>query len=339
MSEKINGQTVNFHAPPHIIGHSSIVGPEEARGPLSGKFDLTYQDPKCGKNTWEKGEKKMASDAINLAIDRSGVAEKNIDFMLGGDLLDQIATANYIARDFSIPFFGLYGACSTMVESLSLGSILIDGGYAKAVLGFSSSHYQTSERQYRTPLEYGDQYPPYKQWTVTGAGSYLLGTMGGEVWITHSTVGKVLDLGIKDPGNMGAAMAPAAADTIMQHFMDVSRGPQDYDLIVTGDLGRTGKKLLDSLLRENDIFLEDKLQDCGDIILKNSNKYGAGGSGCAASATVFAAHFIPEIYFGNIYRILLIGTGALMNPVLLQQKESIPCIAHAVSVEKVPEES
>ncbi|MFW6409631.1 MAG: stage V sporulation protein AD, partial [Halanaerobiales bacterium] len=214
-------------------------------------------------------------------------------------------------------------------------SFLLDGGFADNVLAFSSSHYQTAERQYRTPLEYGDQYPPYKQWTVTGSGSYVLGKSGGDVWITHCTVGKVMDLGIKDANNMGAAMAPAAADTIMQHFIDISRGPQDYDLIVTGDLGRTGKDILAALLQENNMNVKNKIQDCGDILLPDKNKYGAGGSGCAASAGVLSAHYIPEISSGNIGRILFLGTGSLMNPVMLQQKESIPAISHALVIERI----
>lgn len=335
MATKLKGQTVNFYTPPQISGHSSVMGPEEGQGPLGNKFDLTYKDPKCGKSSWEKGEKQMVSDAVGLSLDKAGVSADKIDFMLGGDLLDQIVTANYIARDFSVAFLGLYGACSTMIEGLCMSSFLLDGGFADKVLAFSSSHYQTAERQYRTPLEYGDQYPPYKQWTVTGSGSYVLEKSGGDVWITHCTVGKVMDLGIKDANNMGAAMAPAAADTIMQHFIDISRGPQDYDLIVTGDLGRTGKDILAELLRENNMNIKNKIQDCGDILLPDEKKYGAGGSGCAASAGVLSAHYIPEISSGNIGRILFLGTGSLMNPVMLQQKESIPGISHAVVIERI----
>ncbi|MFW6238458.1 MAG: stage V sporulation protein AD [Halanaerobiales bacterium] len=335
MAEKLKGQTVNFNTPPHIIGHSCVMGPEEGKGPFNEKFDMIYEDPKCGQDTWEKGEKQMVSDAVGLSLDRAEIPVDKIDFMLGGDLLDQIVTANYLARDYPVAFLGLYGACSTMVEGLGVGSILLDGGFSDTVLAFSSSHYQTAERQYRTPLEYGDQYPKYKQWTVTGSGACVLEKSGGKVWITHFTIGKVIDLGIKDANNMGAAMAPAAADTIMQHFMDLSRGPQDYDYLVTGDLGRSGKDILDSLLRENNMNLEEKLQDCGDLLLPDENKYGAGGSGCAASAAMLSAHFISEIVSGNIDRILLIGTGVLMNPVMLQQQESIPAIAHAVAIESV----
>ncbi|ACL69463.1 stage V sporulation protein AD [Halothermothrix orenii] len=336
MAQKFNGQTLTFQNPPHIISHGSVVGPEEKKGPLGKNFDLTYEDAKCGEKTWEKGEKKMVSDSVNLALQKANLTTSDIDIILGGDLLNQLITANFVARDYDVPYLGLYGACSTMVQALGLGAALIDGSYADCVLGYCSSHYQTAERQYRNPLEYGVQYPPYKQWTVTGAGSYILGRVGGSTWITHATFGKVMDLGQKDANDMGGAMAPAAADTLIQHFKDLNRGPQDYDLILTGDLGRTGRKILDSLLVEKNINLGEKLQDCGAMLLTDEKKYGSGGSGCAASAVVVGSVIIPKIINADINRIIIIGTGALLSSLTVKQGESIPSVAHAVVIEKIP---
>ena len=336
MADKLQGQTLRYQNPPHIIAQGSIVGPEESKGPLGSKFDLVYYDPKCGQKTWEKGEKKMVSDLIDYTLGQASLTPSDLDFLLAGDLLNQIITASYVSRDYDIPFLGIYGACSTVVEAMGLASMQMDGGFADCVLCFASSHYQTAERQYRMPIEYGIQYTKNKQWTVTGAGAYILGWIGGQVWITHTTFGKVIDLGIKDANDMGSAMAPAAADTILQHFLDTSRGPEDYDLIVTGDLASIGKKNLESLLREKNIDLGDKLQDCGDMIFDDPEKYGAGGSGCAASATVAASVIIPELISGKLNRVLLVGTGALLSPVALMQNESIPAIAHAVVIEKIP---
>ncbi len=335
MAKKLQGQTLTYQKHPHIISHGSIVGPEEGKGPLKDNFDLICEDAKCGQKTWEKGEKKMVSDVIDLTLGKGSISPSDINFLIAGDLLNQIITANYVSRDYDIPFIGIYGACSTAIEALTLGSMKMDGGFADCILCFSSSHYQTAERQYRTPLEYGDQYPGNKQWTVTGAGAYVLGWIGGKVWITHSTVGKVIDLGVKDANNMGAAMAPAAADTILQHFMDLNRGPEDYDLILTGDLGKVGKKVLTALLQEKNVKLGNKLQDCGAMIFGGDKKYGAGGSGCAASATVMGSVIVPQIISGKLNRVLVIGTGALLSSLSVQQNESIPGIAHAIVIEKI----
>lgn len=337
MADKLQGQTLTYQNPPHILGHGSIVGPEEGKGPLGDSFDIVCDDVKCGQDTWEKGEMKMVSDVINLTLGKTSLSASDIDFLIAGDLLDQIITANFVSRDYDIPFLGIYGACSTAIEALSLGSIQMDGGYADCVLCFASSNYQTAERQYRTPLEYGVQYSGNKQWTVTGSGAYILGWLGGKVWITHSTIGKVIDMGTKDANDMGSAMAPAAADTILQHFMDLDRGPQDYDMVITGDLGQIGKKILTSLLKGKNVDLGNKLQDCGVMIFGGNKKYGAGGSGCASSATVIGSVIIPQIMSGKLNRVLALGTGALLSPLSVQQSESIPGIAHAVVIEKIPE--
>lgn len=336
MAKKLKGQTLIYKSPPHIVSWGTIVGPEEGKGPLGNSFDLVCNDAKCGQKSWEKGEKKMVQDVIGLALSKEQISPFDVDFIVGGDLLSQLIIANYVARDFDVPFLGLYGACSTMIEALAVASLLMDGGFADCTLAFSSSHYQTAERQFRTPLEYGAQYAPYKQWTVTGAGAYVLGWLDGKVWITHSTFGKVIDLGITDGTDMGTAMAPAAADTILQHFKDTDRGPQDYDFVITGDLGKVGSDALNTLLLEHHIELGDKLNDCGWIIFGGDKKYGAGGSGCAASGTLLGSYYIPKIIGGEINRILIVGTGALLSPLSIQQKESIPAVGHAIVVEKIP---
>ena len=334
MATKKNGQTYFFSNPPGIIRASSAAGLEESQGPFGDKFDIVSHDNKFGKDSWEKAEKKMLKDTISHALNKASIAINDIDLMIGGDLLNQIITSSYTARDYGLPFLGIYGACSSMIEGLLIASVLMDGGFADCVLAFSSSHYQTAERQYRTPLEYGDQYPPYKQWTVTGAGAYLLGWINPEVVITQCTVGKIVDKGISDANNMGGAMAGAAADTVIQHLQDSSRKIEDYDLIITGDLGKTGKKLMLSLLAEKEINNRKKFFDCGDEIYKKDKKYGAGGSGCAASAILVASHFIPKLIKGDYNRILIIGTGALLSPISIMQGESIPGIAHAIVIER-----
>ncbi|MFW6022712.1 MAG: stage V sporulation protein AD [Halanaerobiaceae bacterium] len=335
MADKINGQSVTFSNPPHIVGHASIVGPEESKGPYGDFFDLHCTDCKCGQDSWEKGEKKMAADVIDMAMGKCSVSPGDIDVMLGGDLLNQIITANYAARDLDIPFLGLYGACSTLVEGLVLGAVLMDGGFADCTMTFASSHYQTAERQYRTPLEYGAQYPPYKQYTITGAGAYVLGWLNGNVWVTHGTFGKVIDLGVSDPNDMGAAMAPAAAETILQNFNDLQRTIDDYDLILTGDLGLNGLNMLEKLLKEKNINTDNKLMDCGAEIFGGKKKYGSGGSGVGATAVFIGSVIIPKIISQEINRVLVIGTGALLSPLTVKQKESIPGIAHGVVIEKI----
>lgn len=335
MAVKKKGQTYFFSNPPGIVTASSAAGCEEGKGSFGSEFDIVSYDNKFGEDTWEKAEKKMVQDTIGYALNKSGVSTSDLDLIIGGDLLNQIITSSYTARDYSVPFLGIYGACSSMIEALLLGSVMMDGGYADSVLAFSSSHYQTAERQYRTPLEYGDQYPPYKQWTVTGAGIYILGWLNAKTIITHGTVGKIIDPGIKDANNMGGAMAASAADSILQHFQDTSRGIEDYDLIITGDLGKTGKEVMMALLSEKNINDKNKFFDCGDEIYNHDKRYGAGGSGCAASAILLAGHFIPRLISEELNRIMVIGTGALLSPLSVLQGESIPGIAHIVVIEKM----
>lgn len=333
MSNHIGKQSISFSSFPGIRNRAAVVGPKEGEGPLKDLFDVSFPDLYCERKNWEKAELRLATEASRLVLQKAGLKEKDLDFFLGGDLLNQIVITSFTAKSLGIPFLGLFGACSTYVEGLILGSILVETSYAQRVMVLASSHYATAERQYRTPMEYGVMYPKYKQWTVSGAGCAILERKGDGPRITCATIGKVVDFGVKDPLDMGAAMAPAAADTILQHFCDLKKGPKDYDLVVTGDLGRYGREILLQLLQEKGVDLKDRLEDCGLLIFRDSQKVGAGGSGCGCSAVVFNTHLLKEMEAGNSNRILLIGTGALMNPTSVLQGENIPGIAHAVAIE------
>ncbi|KPU45343.1 stage V sporulation protein AD [Oxobacter pfennigii] len=334
--KKLGKQTVKFINPPSIISTASIVGPKEGEGPLAKYFDTILGDDLCGQKSYEKAECCIFKDAANLAIEKAGLKKDMLDYMLGGDLLNQIITASFAARDIGVPFFGLYGACSTMSESLSLGSMLIDGGYADYILCITSSHFSSAERQYRFPLELGTQRTPTAQWTVTGSGGAVISTMGNGPYITHVTTGKVIDFGIKDANNMGAAMAPAAADTISQHFKDTGFSTKDYDVIATGDLGSLGMELTDDLLKKEGFNISDIYTDCGvEIFDSKKQDTHAGGSGCGCSAVVFSGYFYEMLKQGKYNRIMLVSTGALLSPTSTQQGESIPGIAHAVTIERM----
>lgn len=333
--KKIGKQTVRFSSPPSIVSTSTIVGPKEGDGPLAGYFDRILDDDMFGEKSYEKAECKIAKEASFDVIAKSGLNKDTIDYMLAGDLLNQIITSSFAARELSIPFLGLYGACSTMAESLSVGAMLVDGGYADNVLCVTSSHFSSAERQYRFPLELGNQRPPTAQWTVTGSGAAIVSANGSGPYITHVTTGKVVDYGIKDANNMGAAMAPAAADTIYQHFSDTGFKPGDYDLIATGDLARVGKELTDELLRGKGIDISGIFTDCGiEIYDIDRQDMHAGGSGCGCSAVVFCGYFYNMMKQRKLNRILLVSTGALLSTTSSQQGESIPGVAHAVTIER-----
>lgn len=332
---KIGSQSLSFTSFPTIISRASVVGPKEKEGPLGDLFDASFHDLYCGRKNWEKAELRLAKEAARLALKKVKLKETDLDFFLGGDLLNQIVITSFTASSLGVPFLGIFGACSTYVQGLLLGSILVETGYARRVMALASSHYATAERQYRTPTEYGIQYPDYKQWTVSGAGTAILERDGVGPKITCATVGKMVDFGVKDPFDMGAVMAPAAADTILQHFQDLEKGPWAYDLIVTGDLGRYGREILLDLLEEKGVDIKDRLQDCGLLIYHHRQGVGAGGSGCGCSAVVFNTHLLKEMESGHCKRLLLVGTGALMNPVSIMQGETIPGIAHAVAVENI----
>lgn len=334
-SKKVGQQTFMFSRPLPILSTASIVGQKEGEGPLGQCFDQVINDPLFGEKTWEQAESKMVRTAVQRAMEKVNLAYGDLDFMFGGDLLNQIIASNFAARNVPVPFYGLFGACSTFAEALSLAGITLDGDFAARVLVTASSHYQTVERQYRYPTELGVQRKPTAQWTVTGAGAVIVGESGSGAALTCTTVGKVVDMGIKDVNDMGSAMAPAAVATIKQHFEDTGRSPDYYDVIATGDLGSVGKSLAQEMLGEAGYDLGQNYTDCGVLIYRPDQDVHAGGSGCGCSAVVFCGHFYNELLSGKYQKVLLVSTGALLSPTSYQQGESIPCIAHAVAVEKV----
>ena len=336
--KRIGQQTILLPSRPALCGNAAYVGRKEGEGPLGEYFDHAAHDELYGQDSFELAERRLYLDAIGAAVKKSGYAPEEMEFLLGGDLLNQIITASFSARDLGIPFIGLYGACSTMSESLCLGGMLLDGGHARQVVCAASSHFCTAERQYRFPLEFGCQRPPTAQWTVTAAGATVLCAEPKTAPLARLSMccmGRVVDLGIKDANNMGAAMAPAAADTLLSLFRDTDTSPQDYDRIITGDLGQVGHDLLMQLMRENRMPLADEhYQDCGLMIYdRQTQDVHAGGSGCGCSAAVLNAYYLPRLQKGELKRILFMSTGALMSPTSSQQGETIPGVAHAVVLE------
>lgn len=335
---RIGARTVVLVNRPAVLAWSSIVGQKESQGPYGSCFSCVIEDELNGQDSFEAAERSMLETAVKGCIETSGYRTEDIQVLLAGDLLNQIVSAGFAARNIGIPFYGLYGACSTMSESLSLGSMLTDGGYAERLVCATCSHFCTAERQYRAPLELGGQRPPTAQWTVTGAGAVLLarGTAAerASVVVTHTTCGRVIDLGVTDANNMGAAMAPAAADTILAHIADTGRKPEDYDLIVTGDLGRLGRTLLIELLEKNGMNVDPgKVFDCGCEIYGEEQDTHCGGSGCGCAASMLCAHVLPELASGRLQRVLFLATGALLSTTTSMQGESIPGVAHAVVLE------
>jgi stage V sporulation protein AD len=330
----IGHQTWNFESKPVIMGTGVVGGPFESNGSIAEDFDLLHQDIWLGQESFEKAEKKLMEQACEIAIKKSGLKKEDVQFFFSGDLINQIIPSSFTARTLNIPYLGIYGACSSSMEGLSLSALLIDSGFAKATLAATSSHNAAAEKQYRYPTEYGAQKPPTAQWTVTGSGAVLLSSKGCGPRIAHSTIGKVIDMGISDPFNLGASMAPAAVHTIESHFRDLNIDHSYYDLIVTGDLGKVGHQIARDLLIEHGIDIpEDKLTDCGMLIYKDEQPAMAGGSGCACSAVTTYGHLLNRIRRGELKRILVTATGALLSPMSYHQKESIPCIAHAVCIE------
>ena len=332
-TKRLGKQTVKFENPPSIISEYSIAGKKENEGKLKGMFDKTIDDAMYGEDSWEKAESKLMKSALHGVISKSEIAENDINYIFAGDLLNQCSGSHYAVRGFNIPFFGLYGACSTMAESLSLASMSIDGGFADYAIASTSSHFCSAEKQFRFPLEYGGQRTPTAQWTVTGSGAVLLGKHEKPPYITHVTTGKIVDMGIKDANNMGAAMAPAAADAIKTHFEDTGFRPEDYDLIATGDLGYVGSELLNMLMKENGFNIENVHNDCGCMIFyEKEQDVHSGGSGCGCSAVTLCAKILKEIRGGKLSKVLFIATGALLSQASPLQGETIPCIAHCVRI-------
>lgn len=335
MKDKKKGaQTLAFRHAPVILAASSIVGPMEGKGPLGEYFDEVRDDHLWGQKTWEKAESKLLEDAVLKVLQKAEIPKHLVDFLFAGDLLNQITVSNFAAGQLSIPFIGVYGACSTFTESIALGAMAIDGGYAGVVAAATSSHHDAAERQYRYPTEFGVQRLPTAQWTATAAGAALLAGAGDGPRVTYATVGKVVDFGIKDPNNMGAAMAPAAADTMRQHLHDTGRSASYYDLIVTGDLGRVGQPLARDILKGDGIDVSENFADCGILIYSEDQDVHAGGSGCGCSAAVFGGYLMHRLEKGDLKRILLVSTGALHSPTTYLQGESMPAVAHAVAIER-----
>ena len=319
--------------PPVITTWASIAGKKESEGPLKSYFDETYNDNHLGEQTWEQAEKKLQQMALRKLIQKAGISKDNIDLVLSGDLLNQCTGSSFSLRNTNIPHLGLYGACSTMAESLLIASMVVGGGYADRVVAMTSSHFASSERQYRFPLAYGGQRTPTAQWTVTGSGAALVCSNGTGPQIDACTVGTVTDLGIKDANNMGAAMAPAAYQTIRSHFDDLSTSPEDFDLIVTGDLGQIGKEVLLELAKRDGVYLGGKLADCGTMVFDNTvQDVHSGGSGCGCSAITLCSYLLSQLNSGKLKHILFCGTGALLSPTSTQQGLPIPGVCHAVSI-------
>lgn len=334
MSKKIGNQTYKLETPVHIFGYSATVGAKESNGPLQKYFKNVEKDDTLGEATFEKAERKMMEKTIAKALKSCDLNESNLDFLIGGDLLNQLVTVNYTARNLSVPFLGIYGACSTMSESLAIGSMLLDGGFGDYIACVTGSHFATAERQYRNPLEFGNQRQTYSQWTVTGMGCTVLSHKGNGPKISMVCMGKVTDWGVKDIANMGAAMAPAGMSTLTSFFEDTNTLPEDYDLIVSGDLGKLGSDILKDLMEKAGYKLGKNYVDCGHLIYSNEQKALQGGSGAGCSACVFNSYLLNKIEQGTFKKILFMATGALMNTTVNQQGETIPAIAHLVVVER-----
>lgn len=333
-------QSIEFENKPYILEYASICGSKEGEGPLKDEFDEYSQDDLFGCDTWEKAESALQERTVNLLLSKSGYSKKDIRYLFAGDLMGQLIASTFGLLNFEIPFFGLYGACSTMGESLSLGSMTISAGYADKVITLASSHFASAEKTFRFPLEYGNQRPYSATWTVTGCGAVILGNGTEEnrykakAKVRGITTGKIVDFGVKDSMNMGACMAPAAADVIQKNLQDFGFKPKDYDRIITGDLGYVGQKILIDLLKAVDIDISDNHMDCG-IEIYDSKKQDthAGGSGCGCSATVLCGHILNKIKTREWKRVLFVPTGALMSPISFNEGQSVPGIAHAVIIE------
>lgn len=327
-------RTFYFTNKPVICSVSSIAGPKESRGCIAKYIETRLSDDMFGEKTFEKAESKMLYYAIKKCIDNSNNKEKDVDAIISGDLLNQIIASTFSARNYNCGYLGVYNACATFAESMSIGATIIDAGHMSTVVCATSSHFSSAERQYRYPLELGCTRPPQAQWTVTGAGACMICKNGSGPVISASTIGRVVDYGVTDANNMGAAMAPAAADTIYTHFIESNSCPLDYDLIVTGDLGALGSRILKDLLWEKGFDVEKQHVDCGELVYALSEGDYQGGSGAGCSALVFCSYIYEKFINNKLKKILLVATGALLSSVSSQQGESIPAIAHAVVVER-----
>jgi len=329
--KKIGKQTFNIKDNVFIRDAYTIVGSKEGEGPLKDKFDMIVEDDLWGEETWEKCELKFQKTAVENLMKQNKLDKNDVDLLISGDLLNQITSSSFAARDLQLPYIGVYGACSTMALTMGMGSLIIDGGFAENIICVTSSHFCSAERQYRMPLEMGGQRHMSAQWTVTGSAAVWLSRSGQGPKIKNVTFGKITDLGVKDANNMGAAMAPAAYDSLKQHLMDTG---VDYDLIVTGDLGVVGKCIVNKMFNEDNMSIENKYDDCGTIIFDiEKQDVHSGGSGCGCSATVFGSFLYKKLLNKEINKLLFTSTGALHSPTATLQGESIPGIAHCIGIE------
>lgn len=327
---RIGKQTIAFDRPPRILSFAAVAGKKEAEGPLAMDFDQTFADTRLETDSWEQAEAQLQKEALGLAIDKSALKPEDIDLVFSGDLLNQCISSVFGLRDFNIPFLGQYGACSTMAQSLMMAAIMVESGAARVAASLTSSHFCSAERQFRMPLEYGGQRTPTAQWTATASGCAIVGNWG-EIKIRHALAGRIVDLGIQDGANMGAAMAPAAADSYYQFFQDTGTKPYDYDAIFTGDLGYVGSGLFTKLLAEESIDVGRNYRDCGLMIFdRETQDVHAGASGCGCSASVLCGHVLKNLAKGTYKNVLFASTGALMSPTSQQQGETVPGVAHIV---------
>ena len=334
MSMQKGRQSLCFTEAPFIISTANIVGTKEGEGPLAGCFDVIGDDDMFGQNTWEEAESTLQKEALSMAVGKADLCNEDLRYIFAGDLLGQTMATSFGVADFQVPLFGLYGACSTCGEALSLAAMCVAAGYADYAAALTSSHFASAEKQFRFPLEYANQRPLSATWTVTGSAAFILGKKQGIAKITGITTGKITDFGVKDSMNMGAAMAPAAKDVILQHFLDFRRDAGDYDRIITGDLGKIGQEILNDLLLKEGYDIKDVHMDCGiEIFDPQRQNTGSGGSGCGCSAVTLSAYFLKQIADGTLKRILFVPTGALLSTVSFNEGMSVPGIAHAVVIE------
>lgn len=336
MSEMIGTQSLRFSEAPFILSSSSVVGKKEGEGPLGHLFDVVGEDDKFGCETWEEAESTLQKEAVALAIGKAGLKPEDMRYIFAGDLLGQSIASSFGLLDYQIPLFGVYGACSTAGESMALGAMAVAAGYARHVVTVTSSHFASAEKQFRYPLEYGNQRPLSATWTVTGSGAYVISREKSPVKISGITTGRIMDYGIRDSMNMGAAMAPAACDTIAAHFQDFGSKPEDYDRIITGDLGSIGQTILIDLLKEKGYDISSRHSDCGiEIFDPQMQDTDSGGSGCGCSAVTLSSYFLPKLISGEWKKILFVPTGALLSTVSFNEGMNVPGIAHAIVLESV----
>lgn len=335
MTQKIGKGTFLFERGPSLLAVATVAGPDEGRGPLGEAFDQVVPDLWVGQKSWEQAERELLIRAGQMLLLKGNWKPEDVDLMVGGDLLDQLVTTHFAARTLDIPTLGLFSACATLTAGLTVAAMAVDGGWGEKVMVTVASHHHAAERQYRYPVELGIQKPGTAQWTATGAAAFLVGK-GGKVVIREATPGRVVDYGVKDPFDMGGAMAPAARDTLLRHLSDTGRTVEDYDAIFTGDLAAVGTSLFRELLREEGVPVEGRHHDCGLLLYdrETQKEVRAGGSGAACSGLVTAAHILPRLERGEWRRVLLMATGSLHSPTTYRQGESIPCIAHAVVLER-----